>query len=183
MINHPIRTYTSHLPRCQCDDGFSGEACQYSMCGGRADEPCNGNGICVTMAEAAERDQRSIDVNPTTYGSDPNDPATWDAHRILHCLCDEGYSGYDCSVKMCIFGDDPETYLDLPERQVVECISAATGEYTLSFRGKAMVFRADMTEEEWEARFNAVLPTFSSVVVQFVYFNSSEVTRVAGEFQ
>lgn len=80
---------------------------------------------------------------------------------------------------MCPFGDDPETYHDLPERQVVKCTSAATGKYTLSFRGKRVSFLADMTEEEWETAFNSVLPTYSSVVVQFVYFNGSDAKRVA----
>ena len=151
------------------------------MCAGSEQEPCNGNGICITMAEAAERDQLYKDVGPTTYGPDPNQVATWDAHKIMHCLCDEGYSGYDCSIKMCPFGDDPETYLDVPERQVIKCTSGPTGKFVLSFRGEEITFPADATEEQWAATFNSEHSTVSSVVVQFVYFDGEEVKRVAGE--
>lgn len=34
-----------------------------------------------------------------TYGTDPNEPTTWDGWRIRSCLCDPGFFGYDCSLR------------------------------------------------------------------------------------
>ena len=48
-------------------------------------------------------------ASPQEYGSTPNDPETWDADRIYGCFCDDGYEGYDCSLRSCPLGDDPNT--------------------------------------------------------------------------
>ena len=69
-----------------------------------------------------------------SYGSDPNNAATWDATRIYGCLCDPGYEGYDCSLRSCPYGDDPGTYLDHPEVMLLNC-TATGGFLTLTFRG------------------------------------------------
>uniref|UniRef100_A0A7S1C085 Epidermal growth factor-like domain-containing protein n=1 Tax=Corethron hystrix TaxID=216773 RepID=A0A7S1C085_9STRA len=45
--------------------------------------------------------------SPQTYGSDPNNAATWDFDRIFGCICDEGWGGYDCSLRLCVTGLDP----------------------------------------------------------------------------
>lgn len=68
-----------------------------------------------------------------TYGQNPNNPFTWDGNRILGCLCDEGYSGYDCSLRTCPIGDDPGTYDDHTEVQLLQCV-ANGGSFTLKFR-------------------------------------------------
>ena len=34
----------------------------------------------------------------------------WDADKTTACECDEGWMGYDCSQRQCVFGDDPLSY-------------------------------------------------------------------------
>lgn len=53
--------------------------------------------------------------SPQKYGTIPNDPATWDADRIFGCHCDESYEGYDCSLRSCLYGDDPNTAESIQE--------------------------------------------------------------------
>lgn len=61
------------------------------------------------MAQLTEMSTINGDATDFTYGANPNDPATWDAHHVRGCYCDEGYTGYDCSQQLCPFGDDPIT--------------------------------------------------------------------------
>jgi len=48
-------------------------------------------------------------------------------------LCDEGYSGYDCSLRTCQRGDDPLTTSQNNDVQLLEC-HADFGTFTLSFK-------------------------------------------------
>lgn len=99
--------------QCTCMLGFEGSACQLMSCPGGANT-CSGHGTCLTMAQLAEVATSNGDSTDFTYGENPNEPATWDAHRVRGCHCDGGYSGYDCSQQLCPFGDDPITdfYVD-----------------------------------------------------------------------
>jgi hypothetical protein len=54
------------------------------------------------MAEAAALYDGVYLTNLTTY-------TLWDAHKIYGCICDEGYYGFDCSLRYCPIGDDPHT--------------------------------------------------------------------------
>ena len=45
--------------------------------------------------------------SPITYGSDPNGASTFDADRVFGCSCDDGFEGYDCSLRTCPVGVDP----------------------------------------------------------------------------
>ncbi len=56
-------------------------------------------------------------------------------HRIKGCLCDPGFTGYDCSKRECPTGDDPNTP-GLPEVQLLQC-NASDGSLTLTFRGSS----------------------------------------------
>ena len=42
-------------------------------------------------------------LNPTSYN-------LWDADKNTACFCDPGFSGIDCSLRMCPRGDDPLTW-------------------------------------------------------------------------
>jgi hypothetical protein len=89
------------------------------------------------MKELAKRAQvNGMNPNPLyDYGSIPNDPMTWDANKIKGCLCDKGYSGYDCSLRVCPTGDDPDTHFQDDEVQVITCKDAdGAGSVVLSFK-------------------------------------------------
>ncbi|KAG6977028.1 hypothetical protein JG688_00000758 [Phytophthora aleatoria] len=101
-------------------------------CGG-SDIECNGNGQCLTLYDLAPITRANGVTQSFTYGEDPNDVSTWDAHRIRTCLCDPFYFGYDCLLKECPRGDDFNTDDDAIERQLIQCIADA-GSFTLTFR-------------------------------------------------
>jgi hypothetical protein len=65
----------------------------------------------------------------------------WDADRIQGCVCDEGFSGYDCSVAACPKGADPLKVSAqglVPEVQTVTCLCPGTcsGYVVASFNGQ-----------------------------------------------
>jgi hypothetical protein len=80
---------------CRCFEGFEGRGCRRMTC----PNGCSGHGRCLTNSE--------INDNYNSVNG-PNDEY-WDQHRTQSCACDRGYSGYDCSLRICPFGDDPTT--------------------------------------------------------------------------
>lgn len=48
-----------------------------------------------------------------TYEQDST--ISWDEKAIMACVCDGGYLGADCSLRICPFGDDPVTTCDLSD--------------------------------------------------------------------
>jgi hypothetical protein len=118
------------------------------------------------MAELALWADDNGDATDYTYGSDPNNALTWDYDRVHGCLCDAGFSGYDCSEKLCPTGDDPGTYDDHSELQLLQCI-ADEGNFTLSFRQQeTVVLSYNITASELQAALSA-LPTIRDVLVYF----------------
>ena len=94
---------------------------------------CSRNGQSLTMTQLALWAVNNGDPLAITYGKDPNNEKTWDGGRVYGCLCDPGFTGYDCSLRQCPMGDDPGTYLDHVEVQLVQCI-ANGGFFQLTFR-------------------------------------------------
>lgn len=80
---------------CRCFEGFDGRGCRRTSC----PNDCSGHGNCLTNSEI--NDQYSSLTGP-------NDEY-WDQDRTQSCVCDRGFSGYDCSQRICPFGDDPTT--------------------------------------------------------------------------
>jgi len=116
---------------CQCLTGFDGGSCQTMMCPGSP--LCSGHGECQDMSVLAELAQVNGDNARVTYGTIPNNKATWDYNMVKGCLCDQGWEGYDCTLRSCPTGDDPNTTDQYKEVQLLYCI-ATEGEFSLTFR-------------------------------------------------
>ena len=58
----------------------------------------------------------------------------WDAEKVQGCLCDDGYSGFNCSRVDCPTGDVPETGGQKNEVLRLEC-QASSGSFAVTFRG------------------------------------------------
>lgn len=156
------------LGKCACRDGFYGEACEYMACGGGVTNACSGHGTCMSMAQLALWSLANGAPTDFTYGSDPNNPSTWDADKIHGCLCDEGFSGYDCSLRDCVTGDDPGTYDDHVEVQLLQCI-ATTGNFSLSFRtGQTAILPASITASQLKHALEQ-LTAIQHISVYFAY--------------
>ena len=99
---------------CACNDGFFGAACEYMGCVRKGSEPsCSRHGSCLSMRELGlHHENAGGSPLPIAYGSDPNGAATWDADRIFGCLCDDGFEGFDCSLRTCPAGTDSRTCSD-----------------------------------------------------------------------
>eukprot|EP00941_MAST-03F_sp_MAST-3F-sp1_P005430 g5430.t1 len=81
---------------CECFAGYEGEGCTRTKCL----NDCSGHGKC----------RRAVDVD-SSY-------VAWDAYKSQQCQCDGGYTGVDCSLRVCPSGDDPVTRMaDKNERQ------------------------------------------------------------------
>lgn len=74
--------------RCSCRAGFTGEACQRLTCSAN----CNGRGRCMSIRGAAAVADGQGLIFEGMYGG-------WDADMIHGCLCDDGWEGYDCSLR------------------------------------------------------------------------------------
>jgi len=79
---------------CKCFDGYEGVACQRASC----PNSCSGHGVCKSAKQLAAADHGNI------Y-------KLWDKLSTMGCECDAGFSGPDCSEKLCKHGVDP-LYLD-----------------------------------------------------------------------
>jgi hypothetical protein len=67
----------------------------------------------------------------------PVDYSNWDADRIQGCVCDPGFTGYDCSGRACPVGRDPvllSSKTDRNEVFVIEC-QADSGFFALLVMG------------------------------------------------
>lgn len=73
-------------------------------------EGCSGHGTCHSMKDLAVFFAPDYDTTVLSAG-DGRGPtyANWDADMIMMCRCEYGYSGSDCSQKLCWKGDDPLT--------------------------------------------------------------------------
>jgi len=125
---------------CACSAGFEGGACDTMSCPG--DPACNGHGQCMTMSALALVANVNGDAAGYTYGATPNEPSTWDFDMVQGCYCDDGYAGFDCSLNVCPYGDDPLTkHFQYNEIQEFSCDTngASSGTFTLTFRQETTV--------------------------------------------
>jgi hypothetical protein len=64
-----------------------------------------------------------------------------DGVAMMGCVCDTGYEGHDCALKSCPTGDDPLTFNQTDEEQLLDCGcyvgKTCSGEFRLRFRGQS----------------------------------------------
>jgi hypothetical protein len=102
-----------------------------------------------------------------TYGNTPNNAQTWDAFRIFGCLCDPQYTGYDCSLYTCPFGNDPLAINQVNEQQILSCTdSDSAGSVVFTFREqKSFAIPAASTSAQIKAALESI-STVGEVSVQ-----------------
>ena len=166
---------------CVCYEKFHGSACQYMACPGVVTEStttphadaCSGHGTCLDMSHMGEFNKVNGVLTPFEYGDDPNDKLHWDGKSMHACMCDAGFTGYDCADRTCPYGDDPMTgatrlYTQKNEVRHLKCTFTSTGgTFTLTFRSATTAALAHTaTAQEVEDALNALL-TIDTVTVSF----------------
>lgn len=102
---------------------------------------CSHNGQCVSLQDYATK-------NP--YGKSHPYTTNWDANKIMGCKCDHGFSGVDCSLKICPTGDDPMTTGQVNEMQILTCSSSA-GSFAVDFRESRGIVSYDASTAQLKA--------------------------------
>jgi len=167
---------------CKCYEKFHGSACQYMSCPGVVTtstitphaDACSGHGKCLDMSHMGEFNKVNGVLTAFVYGEDPNDNLHWDGKAMHACMCDAGFTGYDCAARLCPYGDDPmtgatRTYTQHNEVRNHKCTFAQVNgnSFTMTFRSSttaALLHTA--TTLQMEAALNA-LPTINKVTVKF----------------
>ena len=119
---------------CKCFGSFTGEGCRRTAC----PNSCSGHGVCINDNTAFFRSGADTNTNPwgdvipadqQVAGADTRGSA-WQRTKFQQCVCDRGYEGYDCSLRKCPQGDDPETSCDnelASDVQLFSCTQAVSG--------------------------------------------------------
>ena len=166
-------TCDTETGQCICENGFEGTACERMACptgsgtGSTSSSVynyvCSNHGKCLSMREAAAlRDDISL-FTQTTYTS------TWDADRIFGCVCDEGYTGYDCSLIECPKGFNSLRGVLTNEVQIVNCLCQTTcsGSLALQFKDKVAYVPHDADSALIEEILERAWPSAGQLSVSF----------------
>jgi len=88
---------------CACFDGYDGKACQRSTC----PNDCSGHGTCEYVEDlkyaATWNDYQASGLMAEAKGFAYTN---WDKHKERSCVCDALYGDFDCSKRMCPYGND-----------------------------------------------------------------------------
>lgn len=84
---------------CSCFAGYQGKGCRRTIC----PNDCSGHGRCLSNEVVNDQYSgwRSGSEEAFAYGTQ-----FWDHDKTLQCWCDRGFSGDDCSKRICPHGDD-----------------------------------------------------------------------------
>lgn len=96
---------------------------------------CSGHGECLTMREAAQRQDGVTLFRSLRYDE-------WEADMLTGCVCYEGWKGYDCSEKQCPMGSDP-LFNGNQERQTLRSTVTHRDEVQLISIGGGTAVNAD----------------------------------------
>ena len=138
---------------CRCFSGFEGSACE------RMSANCGDHGVAMTISQLHDR---------YLIGSTEGAYSSWDAVKMTACVCDYGYIGPSCSMRMCPKGDDPmSTFTGYRSLSITTSASSGTlaGKFKLTFNGEYITFPADaasFSPEQCKYAFES-MPTFESV--------------------
>jgi len=111
---------------CLCHEGYTGIACERLKC----ENSCSNRGRCMSVRHFTDTTRNHLSQQ-FTYN-------LWDADMMNGCLCDLGYTGFDCSERVCPSGDDPLTTTDTDQEiQLLRCFADASagGRIVLRFDG------------------------------------------------
>lgn len=151
---------------CICMPGFEGRECKRLSC----PSDCNGHGACIDMRYYSE--QSDIYQKNKLYDK------VWDADKIHGCVCDEGYTGYDCSLRLCPKGDDPLTQRNnVNEKQLLVCEAAPgpAATFTLTFTKQGPPFRLITTPPiSSMATANDIIRAFEGIAIVAVAFSKED---------
>merc|ERR1711937_23371 len=81
---------------CNCFAGYEGRGCRRTSCPNK----CSGHGKCMLNQELHNKQYQSINKYNSQF---------WDQARSQQCVCDRGFTGFDCSQRICAYGDNPRT--------------------------------------------------------------------------
>lgn len=124
---------------CQCFPGYEGTACIRRSC----TNACSANGICLSV------NQILADYNTENQATRKYE--LWDGDMSRVCKCDAGYSGADCSQKLCPKGDDPlTTQFQKNEVQWVEIKSTEVTAGSDGLGGTASFTFTDEFGSDWK---------------------------------
>lgn len=180
---------------CECMPGFTGTACERLLCPvygetaytqltldltenvnslpiTNADDFCSGHGQCLSMETLATLGKENGEVQDYTYGRVPNNPLTWDYQSLYGCYCDENWIGYDCSLRQCVFGDDPLTVHQYNEIQSIQCTDDGDpdGVIIITFRDETI--KQSLTPLTTIAELKAALESLTSIEEVSIIVNS-----------
>jgi hypothetical protein len=88
---------------CDCFPGFEGKACQRTAC----PSGCSGHGRCQFIEDIGYGNvEFDYDHDQFTQTLHSFDYFYWDKGKSRACVCDPGYTEYDCSKRLCPQGND-----------------------------------------------------------------------------
>jgi len=79
---------------CNCFAGYEGRGCRRTSCPNK----CSGHGKCMLNQEVGMYAYHSVNKYNSQF---------WDQARSQQCVCDRGFTGFDCSQRVCPYGDNP----------------------------------------------------------------------------
>jgi len=81
---------------CNCFAGYEGRGCRRTACPNK----CSGHGKCMLNKEVGMYAYHSVNKYNSQF---------WDQGRSQQCVCDRGFNGFDCSQRICAYGDNPSS--------------------------------------------------------------------------